>query len=49
MLAGQGPRWGDNVTKDAQEILGVRGWRRASGDRNGWRGSIEEARARFGL
>ncbi|RZF45755.1 hypothetical protein LSTR_LSTR017211, partial [Laodelphax striatellus] len=39
----------DGVSKDARDILHVRNWRAEARDRDGWRGRIEEARARFGL
>lgn len=40
-------RWEDAVSRDAQELLNTRSWRRASLDRDLWRRKIEEARTRF--
>lgn len=40
-------RWEDGVARSTQE-MGRKNWRRASEDRDGWRRSIEEAKARFG-
>ena len=42
-------RWMDAVAGDARDILHVRNWKLEARNRDGWRGRIEEARARFGL
>jgi hypothetical protein len=41
-------RWEDNIRRDSL-LLNIRGWRRWAGDRDIWRGTIEEARVRCGL
>jgi hypothetical protein len=41
-------RWEDNIRRDSL-LLNIREWRRRAGDRDIWRGTIEEARARCGL
>jgi hypothetical protein len=41
-------RWDDNIRRDSL-LLNLRGWRRWAGDRDIWRRTIEEARARCGL
>jgi hypothetical protein len=38
----------DNIRRDSL-LLNIRGWRRRAGDRDIWRGTVEEARARCGL
>lgn len=42
-------RWEESVARDARELLNVRSWRSASGNREEWKRKIEEARARLGL
>jgi hypothetical protein len=42
-------RWEDNIRRDSLLLLNVRGWRRGAGDRDIWRRTIEEDRARRGL
>jgi len=42
-------RWEDGVTEDAQNLIGVRTWRRVALDRQCWRRKIKEAKAQFGL
>jgi hypothetical protein len=41
-------RWADVVQKDALQLLGIRGWRRAA-NRDEWRRFMREAKARKGL
>ena len=41
-------RWADVVQRDAIQLLGIRGWRRAE-NRNEWRQLLREAKARKGL
>jgi hypothetical protein len=41
-------RWEDNIRRDSL-LLNIRGWRGWAGDRDIWRGTAEEARARCGL
>jgi hypothetical protein len=41
-------RWEDNIRRDSL-LLNIRVGRRRAGDRDIWRGSVEEARARCGL
>jgi len=41
-------RWEDVVQRDALQLLGVRGWRRAE-NRDEWRDLMREAKARKGL
>ena len=40
--------WADVVQRDALQLLGVRGWRRAE-NRDEWRRLMREAKARKGL
>lgn len=42
-------RWEDRVAKDAREMLRMRRWKGAAMDRDGWRQSLIEAKARLGL
>jgi hypothetical protein len=42
-------RWADVVQRDAQKLLGTRGWRRKSTNRDEWRRLVREAKARKGL
>jgi hypothetical protein len=42
-------RWEDSIRRDSLLLLNVRGWRRRAGDRDIWRRTTEEARARCGL
>jgi hypothetical protein len=39
-------RWEDNIRRESLLLLHIRGWRRWAGDRDIWRRTIEEARAR---
>ena len=41
-------RWADVVQRDALQLLGIRGWRKAA-NRNEWRHLMREAKARKGL
>jgi hypothetical protein len=41
-------RWEDAVQKDAVQIFGTRGWRRAE-NRDEWRQLLREAKTRKGL
>jgi len=41
-------RWADVVQRDALQLLGTRGWRRAM-NRDEWRRLVREAKARKGL
>jgi hypothetical protein len=41
-------RWEDNIRRDSL-LLNIRGWRRWAEDRDIWRRTTEEARARYGL
>jgi hypothetical protein len=41
-------RWEDNIRRDSL-LLNIRGWRRRAGDRDIWRRTSEEARARCGM
>jgi len=41
-------RWADVVQRDALQLLGIRGWRRAA-NRDDWRHLMREAKARRGL
>jgi hypothetical protein len=42
-------RWADVVQRDALQLLGIRGWRRRSTNRDEWRRLVREAKARKGL
>jgi hypothetical protein len=42
-------RWADVVQRDALRLLGIRGWRRRTENRDGWRRVMREAKARKGL
>jgi len=42
-------RWADVVQRDAQQLLGIRGWRRKAVNRDEWRRLMREAKARKGL
>jgi hypothetical protein len=42
-------QWADVVQRDALQLLGVRGWRRRAENRDEWRRSLREAKARKGL
>jgi len=42
-------RWADVVQRDALQLLGIRGWRRRTANRDGWRHLTREAKARKGL
>jgi hypothetical protein len=42
-------RWADVVQRDALRLLGIRGWRRRSENRDEWRHLIREAKVRKGL
>jgi hypothetical protein len=42
-------RWEDAVQKDALQLLGTRGWRRRTKNRDEWRQLLREAKARKGL
>jgi hypothetical protein len=41
-------RWADVVQRDALQLLGIRGWRRAE-NRNKWRRLMRKAKAQKGL
>jgi hypothetical protein len=41
-------KWADVVQRDALQLLGIRGWRRAA-NRDEWRRLVGEAKARNGL
>jgi len=41
-------RWADVVQRDALQLLGIRGWRRAE-NRDEWRHLMREAKAQKGL
>jgi len=42
-------RWVDVVQRDALHLLGIRGWRRRTENRDEWRHLMREAKARKGL
>ena len=42
-------RWADVVQRDALQLLGIRGWRRRSANRDEWRRLTREAKAQKGL
>jgi hypothetical protein len=42
-------RWADVVQRDALQLLGIRGWRRRTANRDEWRRLMREAKARKGL
>jgi hypothetical protein len=42
-------RWANVVQSDAQQLLGIRGWRRRDENRDKWRRLMREAEARKGL
>jgi hypothetical protein len=39
-------RWADMVQRDALQLLGVRGWRRKSSNKDEWRHALREAKPR---
>jgi hypothetical protein len=42
-------RWTDVVQRDALQLLGIRGWRRRSANRDEWRRLMREAKGWKGL
>jgi len=42
-------RWVDVVQRDAQQLLGIKGWRSKAANRDEWRCLMREAKARKGL
>jgi len=42
-------RWVDVVQRDAQQLLGIRGWRSKATNRDEWRCLMREAKAQKGL
>jgi len=42
-------RWADVVQRDAQQLLGIRGWRNKGANRDKWRCLMREAKAQKGL
>jgi hypothetical protein len=42
-------RWAYVVQRDAQQLLGTRGWRRRAANRDKWSHLMREAKARKGL
>ena len=42
-------RWADVVERDALQLLGTRGWRRKTTNRDEWRRLVREAKARKGM
>jgi hypothetical protein len=42
-------RWTDVVQKDALQLLGIRGWRRRTANRERWRHLMRKVKARKGL
>jgi hypothetical protein len=42
-------RWADVVQRDAQQLLGIRGWRSKAANRDEWRCLRREAKAWKGL
>jgi hypothetical protein len=42
-------RWVDVVQRNAQQLLGITGWRRRAANRDQWRHLMGEAKARKGL
>jgi hypothetical protein len=43
------PGWVDVVQRDAQQLLGIRGWRSKAANRDEWRCLMREAKAQKGL
>ena len=41
--------WADVVQRDVLQLLGIRGWRRKTENRDEWRRLMREAKARQGL
>jgi hypothetical protein len=42
-------RWLDVVQRDAQQLLGIRGWRSKASNKDKWRHLMREVKARKGL
>ena len=42
-------RWANVLQRDAQQLLGTRGWRSKAANRDEWRHLMREAKARKGL
>ena len=48
-MGGPRKRWADVVHRDALQLLGIRGWRRRTENRDEWGRLMREAKARKGL